>query len=228
MPLANGDQRESPYHTGRRGSDGLCELKPEISSRAGCVFLMIFGVIWNAITWSFVISMLKSSGGIGFELLFAAPFVLVGLGVVAGAFYMGAQGMRWKGTVVRGTSPIRPGDTFEYQARFGPSTPAVFLTFKTAILCEESVTYRVGTDTRHESKVVYEAPLDSAENVPRAEAEQAFGSGAVVFPADAMHTFKSSNNKLRWFFQMTIGVSGPDLKGRYEIEVLPEPGGEGA
>lgn len=202
---------------------GMVELKSTNSLAGGICFLVVFALIWNGISWPVFLGFLSDNNWrFKSELLFIGIFPLIGLALAVGIFYGLLVKMRWKGVKVRGTSPLQPGGVFEYEVTIPASCPSHVEEYRTSIRCVEEVRYRVGTDTRTATQVIYEAEIERENDIQGSLLMAAPRTGALAFPEDAMHSFKSSSNQIRWEFTLKIAApSGPDLKAQYEIELLP-------
>ena len=89
---------------------------------------------------------------------------------------------------------------------------------------QEQVVYTSGTD-----RITKTEEFTIAEESRPGRAMQSGFSISERFncdiPADAMHTFYHSNNKLQWFVAIRVKLARwPDFNGLYEIIVLPERG----
>lgn len=66
------------------------------------------------------------------------------------------------------------------------------------LVCDEQTTFRQGTDTRKESRRVYEQPVLRQEGL-EVERGRPFEAGCELeVPAGAMHSFKAGHNEINW------------------------------
>jgi hypothetical protein len=86
----------------------------------------------------------------------------------------------------------------------------------------EQATYRVGTDTRTATETFHDQVL---ADVP-APTCSAGGSLLLRIPADAMHSFESSNNKIVWQLAVHGEIARwPDADETFPLAVLPRDAG---
>jgi hypothetical protein len=121
--------------------------------------------------------------------------------------------------------PLRPGESYEvFLAQFG----RVFLKrLEVDLVCEEEATFLQGTDVRVERHVVRREKLWSETNVridPTRGWEQQF---KISIPADAMHSFQSQHNALRWQIEVR-GESRrwPSYCRSFPVVVQPHASGQ--
>ena len=82
--------------------------------------MMVFAIIWNAITWPMFILFTVNDDGFGWMYLFFAPFLLVGVGTLIGAVVLIIQGVLAKrrlGPVALTLPrlPLRLGEHFDVE-----------------------------------------------------------------------------------------------------------------
>ena len=94
-----------------------------------------------------------------------------------------------------------------------------------SLVCEEEATYRQGTDTRTESQQVVAQELFRLENFeipPGVPFDHEF---AFRVPPSAMHSFKSSHNRVHWTLLVESEMNGwPDFKRAFPVIVYPNAG----
>lgn len=94
-----------------------------------------------------------------------------------------------------------------------------------AVHCLEEAKYDVGSGTNTESAVVYDAVL--------AERARYAGSGLVelarswTVPDEAMHSFRSENNQVRWYLSLRVRSGRHVTAEDYDLEVCPGGPGSG-
>jgi hypothetical protein len=90
-------------------------------------------------------------------------------------------------------------------------------------VCEERVTYRQGTDTRVESRRVYEELLYSQKKIEVQPARPFETKIAVEIPPGSMHSFKAEHNEVSWRLLVHGRVKGwPDYQRAFPIIVHPQ------
>jgi len=124
--------------------------------------------------------------------------------------------------------PLVPGEAFAGTVLFKRPRPLERLVV--ALVCDEEVRYRQGTDTRTEEHRVHDevllergAAMDDggvpgpagAVAVPRVDFEAAL-------PADAMHSFEAQHNELRWAIEVRRTFPGTsEVKEPVAMQVYP-------
>jgi len=200
----------------------------------GC--LLAFALIWTLS--SCVMGALWAGGALlawtasersGFEwfmlfpVIFILPFIGVGVFLIviaARPFLAGARLSKPDITVSTTTPRIGDDVTFTYSQVFKRATEVEQIQFK--LLLRESARYRRGTDTytaTHDHVVQqFTYPARRYEESERLNVRRDW-----LIPADAMHTFRATNNQLLWFIQAQIKMKGwADFIEEYAIEVAPE------
>jgi hypothetical protein len=90
------------------------------------------------------------------------------------------------------------------------------------LVCEEQATYRQGTNTRTETRQVYQQEVFRREafEVPRGARFQTECELSV--PAGAMHSFKAAHNEIHWKLVVHGDVAGwPDYRRAFPLIVQP-------
>ena len=156
-----------------------------------------------------------------FMAIFAATWVLLG---AAGLIYFSR-------TLVRRLSlappiveisqhPLRPGETCEVLVVQAGRTKLASYTVR--LVCEEQATFQQGTNTRTETARTYEVPLVSRDNYDLRRGAALELRAALSIPADAMHSFQSLHNEIRWKLVIVARRAGlPDLERNFPLIVLP-------
>ncbi len=118
--------------------------------------------------------------------------------------------------------PLRPGG--RYEVLLAQGGVGEFGELALAIEVEEQATFRQGTDTRIERKVVWQRPLESWRNVEAAPGTRFEGRSLLELPATAMHSFASEHNAVSW----RVVVRGraarwPEFSRSFPVIVHPAP-----
>jgi hypothetical protein len=193
-------------------------VKPTTNQRTNAIGLFIFGTIWNGFVVIFGYGVVFKAGGFNWlPALFTGGFLLAGIGIFCGAIYCLLASFNPKPTVVCSQSQIYPGSEFEISWTFAGNTGRI-KSLKLSLTCSETVTYRAGTDTRTETKLLSEDILFESSD-PSTFAE---GFALTMLPLSSMHTFKSPNNEVKW----TVKLEGdipmwPNLSEIFDIKVYP-------
>lgn len=92
--------------------------------------------------------------------------------------------------------PLLPGH--EYQVVLTQTGHLQVDSLELCLICEEAVTYHQGTDVRHETRTVLEQTLFQKTKFMIEPGTPFQQTCTVPVPAEAMHSFVSTHNALRW------------------------------
>jgi hypothetical protein len=160
----------------------------------------LFALLWNAVLAVLAVGAgLDLMGGRRDWLLFAllVPFAAVGIAGIA-LFIRGLVLATAIGTTQLEISdhPLRPGSRYEVMlAQAGSGT---FRELEMSLELEEQATFRQGTDTRSEKVTVWRQPVQSWHDVQLSPGRRFEAHATVAIPSDAMHSFASEHNSVRW------------------------------
>lgn len=88
--------------------------------------------------------------------------------------------------------------------------------------CHEEATFDEGTNTRTEDRVVYRRRLFRQHDIEVRSDRPFEANFDMVVPAEAMHSFKSKNNRVLWKIVVHGSVQGwPRIARSFAISVLP-------
>jgi hypothetical protein len=181
-------------------------------------------LFWNGIVSVFVVVVITSyMQGDPQKLLtcFLMPFVLIGLLLLGLAGKQLLITIGFSPAVVEiDAHPLCPGQTIPILIT---QTGQMQLHQITAMLvCEESVSYTEGTTTRHESKRVNYVMIAKGKDVTIRSGEPWEHRAELTVPANVMHTFASTNNKIEWKLIVEAKVANwPDFSWEYPLVVRP-------
>ncbi len=192
------------------------------AAEIGC--LPILCLFWNGIVSIFLLNMVsgwqRGQGDIILT-LFLIPFVVVGLVLLVLLLRSILLAIRVRETVVEIEKTILvPGERVRaYIAQHGALPLNNFLV---RLVCEEKITYRRGTDTYHESNTLLDQPLIETGPVTTTLTRPLEQHFELQIPADAMHSFEASNNRIVW----RLNVKGevirwPDFNFDFTLCVAP-------
>jgi len=193
--------------------------------RLGCG--MIVALFWNSIVSIFffeVVSGWVKGKPDGCLTLFIVPFLLVGLGliVLVAYYFLALFNPRPVLRVTPGSAAL--GDSIEVEWEASGDVDRI-REFSIVLEGREEATYRRGTSTSTDKSTF--ASIEVVRS-PRGK-DMRRGRVKVAIPADSMHSFKSSNNKFVWNFQVKGDIPRwPDVNEEFPYEVLPQrlpPGG---
>lgn len=154
--------------------------------------------------------------------LFVVPFLLVGGYLI---FYFVRELLIATGvgpTLVEiSDHPLRPGKTYSMYVSQGGHLSMQSLDVR--LECEEQATYRQGTDTRTDRRLVFRQHLfrrDQFEILPGEPFEANFEFSV---PVEAMHSFKSQHNLVQWTLVMRGAADGwPPFQRSFPVVVYPQ------
>ena len=184
--------------------------------------VLLFAAIWNGVVSAFLVNVIRSfqRGRPEWGLtLFLIPFVLVGLGTLVAVVYQFLALFNPRAKLTLGSARITLGSSaplsweiFGRVERIGTLT----LTLKG----REEARYRRGTKTYTDKNTFYEEALASLTD----NGQMAYGHATLRIPANTMHSFRASNNKIIWSLTVHGDIARwPDMKDEYEITVAPQP-----
>jgi hypothetical protein len=184
----------------------------------------LFGLGLFAAFWNLVLLVLAIGAGLEFTsgridwLLLAVlvPFVAVGGAAIA----LVVRGLVLSAAV--GTTqleisdhPLLPGGTYDVLLAQGGSGKIRMLTLSLEMV--EQATFRQGTDARSENLVVWRRQFDSWSDVALLPGSRFEVRSSITIPDDAMHSFASEHNAVRW----RLVVQGAPARWPAFVRVFP-------
>ncbi|MEM9021691.1 MAG: DUF3592 domain-containing protein [Planctomycetota bacterium] len=232
--IANRKRRRgggSRIDAGRSVDAGPVVLKPGMSRLGKSAGLLFFALFWNGILSVFVYQAAQGwmTGDVDVCLtVFMVPFVMVGLVVVA-AFFQSLLVIVAPAVVLtldRRAIPLGGATTLRWSVA---GRPGRLHGLTISLVGTESATYRRGTNTVTDTHDFYTEHLVGGDLAEQGEADPLAlpvdsdrGELTLRVPADTMHSFKSSNNKVTWTLRVRAWVPRwPDPKDQYEVRILP-------
>jgi hypothetical protein len=186
--------------------------------------LLAINAVWNGLTGVFVWKVVegwREGAGDGCLTAFMIPFALVGILLLVSIphQFLAMFNPRPRLALDRG---LRLGEGARLSWRWHGRSGRV-RRLKLVLTGMEQASYRRGTSTTTESKTFASIPLldtDQPGTIPE-------GSIQVTVPADSMHTFQASNNKILWRIDVEGEIPGwPDVAEQFPVDVGPAwPGG---
>lgn len=186
----------------------------------------VFGVtlFWNGTWLVFAVICIRdwtNGQGSWFLTLFLVPFSLIGV-LMLGLLVRAAWITLGVGPthVEISKHPWRAGG--EYEIWFSQSGKLTLKHFIVELVCEESVTYRQGTDTRTERCIVHRQPLFERRDFVIPDAAPLEEQVVCRIPATAMHSFEAPSNEIQWKIMVRADiVSWPNFERSFSIVVQP-------
>ena len=175
-------------------------------------------VVWAGIRW---IGEHLSGRGSVLSTLVVVPFALAGVGLGYHFFRhllvttgVGASRLEISG------HPLYPGKS--YDLFISQSGRVSVKSLEAVLVCEEEATFRQGTDTRTRRQCVFRQTVyrrDSFEIRPGTPFEDLC---KIPMPDDAMHSFQSDHNDVKWKLVVTADIAGwPDYQRSFPLIVHP-------
>jgi hypothetical protein len=195
-------------------------LRPRMRRGVLLAVLIIFALFWNGMLSLFLKNLLPFSGRGTFHWLlglFLVPFILAGIGLVALAIHQALQLANPRPKVTVSTSIVRLGD--ELRVDWSLEGRVKKLTrFNIRLEASEQATYARGTDRTTDTNVFATITLANqiAPNIAVA------GSAKARIPADTMHSFDATHNKVVWVIRVRGEVPNwPDSDDEFPLTVAP-------
>ena len=179
---------------------------------------LFFGGIISVLFWE-VVEGFRRGEPEWFMTLFAIPFVLVSLALLGGIVYCFLVLFNPRPEITLSQPTITLGDSMTLRWKLHGRTHRI-KRLRIHLRGEESATYRRGTDTHTSTNTFADFTLlDASEQL-----EMLSGQVPLHVPADSMHSFEASNNKILW----SIAVEGeirrwPDMNETFPLVVQPVP-----
>jgi len=217
-PTAGGTAAMPPTH-----DDGPRVLEPSASPKIKLIGVTIAALFWNGIVSVFLFNLVsewRHGGGFSWFLaLFLTPFVGVGLALIGGVFYQFMALFNPRPRITVGKGVALPGDTVNIAWEFAGRADRLRC-LQITLEGREEATYRRGTNTSTDKEVFTRIPLvDTTELITMRN-----GSAKLHVPPGAMHSFKSSNNKIIWALKVHGDIPRwPDVNDEYPFTIAPQP-----
>ena len=163
-------------------------------------WLAAFCVAWNVIAVVFLVVALRrfwEGDPSAAETVIAALFRATG---VAAVYYLGRQVLATSGVgptrVEISDHPLRPGERYDVFMSQAGGREIRSLDF--SLVCDEVTTFRQGTDTRTETRRVYQQTVVSQPSVDVAKGQNFEIRTELELPTGIMHSFKADHNEIQW------------------------------
>jgi hypothetical protein len=205
---------------------GPVTLDPGGMRRKGFLGVLAFAILWNGIVWTagyfIAIQPMLSGENLGFgflEIGFGAIFVLVGLGLIGGAIYLGLRLMNPLIKIELEDPKVPLGQPLRFNWWI-EGNPAKLQKLTMTLRGREEATYQRGTNTHTSKEQFAELPILSLGD--HTGLDQREGEQEAIIPEKTMHSFVSDWNKIVWLLEVHGDIPRwPDIKDTYVITVLP-------
>jgi len=203
---------------------------PVATSGAWALFVTLVAcLLWNGLVSIFVVFAVGShlaGEPDWFLTVFIVPFVLIGIGLVVFFFRQLLVTTGIGPTLVEvSDQPLYPGERYRL---FLSQTGRLKIDLLEVLLaCEEETTYRHGTDTRTETRRVYQQPVFQMEGFEVQRGLPFETDCEIEVPAGAMHSFKSDHSEVNWKVVVKGKASGwPEFERSFPVIVHPLSNGK--
>jgi hypothetical protein len=185
-------------------------------------------VVWNGIVAIFVVMAISRYASGEPDWMLAAlviPFLLAGVALVV---YLVRQILITTGVgptrVEISAHPLVPGEP--YDLFLSQAGRLEMHSLEVWLACDEKATYRQGTDTRTETRRVYEERCFLREGFEIHQGLPFESRCRFRVPKDAMHSFQANHNQVSWKLIVKGSVAGwPDYQRVFQIVVNPVANG---
>ena len=188
---------------------------------------LAFCVCWNGVVLAAAILLGGRLTGQSkwLSLLFMIPFLSIGLVAVVLFFRQLLIAAGIGPTLVEiSDHPLYPGR--RYRVVLSQSGRLKVNSLRVSLRCEETATYRQGTDTRTESREVYCQELLRREGFRIQSGLPFEGEIELDLPGGAMHSFAAQHNEINWTLVIEGDLNGwPDYRRAFPVIVRPNAGG---
>ena len=196
---------------------GSVTLKPAASPLGKFLVTLIFGVIWNGISFGILTAMILSSDAPVFAFCIIGVFCLIGVAIAALVVYtfLALFNPRVEITLSPGTPRLGADVDLSWQMTGDANRISRFAMY---LVGKESATYVQGTNTHTDhSTFLKELILETS-----APSDMRAGTVKLSVPEFSMHTFEARNNKITWQIRVHGDIKNwPDLSDEYILTVLP-------
>ena len=181
-------------------------------------------LLWNGIVLIFVVMAIGSFARGEPDWMLAAlviPFIAIGVALVV---YFMRQALIATGVgptrIEISQHPLSPGG--EYDAFLSQAGRLTMKSLEVWLACDEKATYRQGTDTRTETRRVYQDRCFLREAFEIHQGLPFESRCQIHVPPGAMHSFAANHNEVSWKLVVKGSVVGwPDYQREFQIVVNP-------
>jgi hypothetical protein len=177
--------------------------------------VLFFAGLWNAMVGFLLWPAAREDGGCVW--VFLLVFGAVGLVLLAGVPYAFLAMFNPRPTLTLDRSRPALGESCQVSWKWSGGVRRVER-LRIFLQGREEATYRRGTDTRTEKHVF--AVIDVVDT--RQSVEIARGTGTLAIPADTMHSFEASRNKIVWRLKVAAEIPRwPDVAEELAVVIHP-------
>ena len=195
-------------------------LKPETPRWVTLSTVVVVALGCNIILSVFVSQLtesLRSGESVWFQILFIAPFAILGFGMIGVVvyFFLGLFNPRPQLRVTPGT--VRLGGPLRVDWEIA-GRPERLQDLRIRLQGLEDVSYRRSTNACKDFSLFALVEIATVTAAPEIRS----GSRTVMLPANLMHSFASDNNRIIWSIQVRGKTARrPNLKEFFPLTILP-------
>jgi Protein of unknown function (DUF3592) len=200
--------------------DGPAALRPGLNRGTQLAIVVGIALLWNGFIYMGLRDLFLSFSRqetISWFALFLVPFILAGIGLLGAAIYKTLQLFNPRPNLTVSNSTVALGEellvNWSMEGRIGKLTR-----FSITVEGSETATYTRGTRTASSTSVFATIPL--ANQIP--PGITATGGAKARIPADTMHSFNASHNKVFWVVRVRGEMPNwPDIHDDFPLTVAP-------
>jgi hypothetical protein len=200
------------------GDIGPVVLSPVASPLGKLIAITIICLFWDGIVGVFTyFEFTKPAAGGWFLNLFLIPFQFIGLALVWGFISQVLGLMNPRPTLTLSSRSVAVGGSLTMQWKFRGAVSRLSA-LRITLQGYEEARYRRGTHSHTDKHTFYDMPVVETSDNGRIE----MGMATVTIPANTMHSFTATNNKIIWLLKVKGDIlRWPDVDQEFEITVRP-------
>jgi len=216
--------------TNSPGTTLAFRLPADVSPAWALLATLVACLFWNGVVSGLAVSAVRShleGRPDWFLTCFVIPFLIVGIGLIVFFLRQLVVATGIGPTLVEiSDHPIQPGKT--YRLFLSQAGRLRLNSLELLLVCDEEATYRQGTDTRVESRRVYQQQIFRRERFEVRRGVPFEAECELVVPPGVMHSFKSEHNEISWKLMVRIDAAGwPVYERCFPVIVYPGRLGNG-
>lgn len=199
-------------------TSGRIALEPQTSNWGGFVGMSFMAVIWNGLSWTAFIAILRQRDHSNFAAAFIGLFVLIGAAILYAAIKQLLRCLLVGDTGVElSQEPVPAGASATLTLRQRGDFPIEQLDL--TLVAQEVVTHGSGTDRTTHRETVHSELIVSKQKL-RARQQQSLLQAEFKIPADAAGSFQAPNNEITWSIRVQMKIAGrPDVDQHFPFRV---------
>ncbi|MEZ6096228.1 MAG: DUF3592 domain-containing protein [Pirellulaceae bacterium] len=199
------------------GEFGPKRLKSSKTPLKQFLFVLVFTLIWNAMTWGMFRGGGSQQGWFRLEMIFYGVFMFAGavLAIVTVVQFLLLLNPKISIALSSGVIPLGGEAEVAWETSGGITR---FSELTITLVGVESATYAFGTRTKTDTEEFFLQELARVNDSKTI----AYGNQTIQIPSQAMHTFHSTNNRIQWLLRVHGKIRfWPDSKEDFAFVVCP-------